>query len=233
MRLALVTDAWRSLASAALAQDCALCGAVSGDALLCAGCRADLPPLPESCPRCALPSPGAVPCGACGAAHYDATVAVWRYEFPCDRLVQALKYRARLPIAGFFARALAGRVPAGVDLVVPMPLHRSRLAERGFNPSLEIARPLARLTGGVLAIDAARRVRHTRAQAELPLEERAANVRDAFECRRDLGGRRVAIVDDVMTTGTTLDELARVLKAAGASRVDNWVVARTLLERAG
>ena len=229
MRIGLVTGAWRSLARAALAQDCALCGAASGEELLCAGCRADLPPLPGSCPRCALPSPGEAPCGACTAAHYDATVAVWRYEFPCERLVQGLKYRARLPVAGFFARALALRVPAGADLVVPMPLHRSRLAERGFNPSLEIARALVRLTGGALAVGAARRVRHTRAQAELPLEERAANVRGAFECRLDLRGRRVAVVDDVMTTGTTLDELARVLKAAGASRVENWVIARTLL----
>ncbi len=229
MRIGLVTDTWRLLARTALAQDCVLCGAASGDELLCGGCRAELPLLPESCPRCALPSPGAAPCGACGAAHYDATLAVWRYEFPCDRLVQALKYRARLPIAGLFARALAGRLRGRADLVVPMPLHRSRVAERGFNPSLEIARALVRLTGGTLAPAAARRVRPTRAQAELPLEQRAANVRGAFECAMDLQGRRVAVIDDVMTTGTTLDELARVLKAAGASRVENWVVARTLL----
>jgi ComF family protein len=232
MQTGLVTDALRALGRLALAQDCALCGASSGDALLCPGCCADLPALPESCPRCAQPSPGGAPCGACLAAppHFDGTIAVWRYEFPCDRLVHALKYRARLPIAAFFARALAARLAGRVDLVVPMPLHRSRLAQRGFNPSVEIARALTRCTGDALSLVTARRVRRTVPQTELPLDERAANVRGAFACSPGVRGRRIAVVDDVMTTGTTLDELARVLKAAGASSVQNWVIARTLLD---
>jgi ComF family protein len=232
MKTGLVTKGLRVLGRVALAQDCALCGASSGEALLCAGCCADLPPLSESCPRCAQPSPRGAPCGACLAAppHFDRTVAVWRYAFPCDRLIHALKYRARLPVAVFFARALAARLAERVDMVVPMPLHRSRLAERGFNPSVEIARALTRCTGDALSLVAARRVRHTIPQAELPLDQRAANVRDAFSCSPGVRGRRVAVVDDVMTTGTTLDELARALKAAGALSVQNWVVARTLLD---
>jgi len=232
MRIGFGTRAWRALGRVALAQDCVLCGAGSGDDLLCPGCRADLPELRDVCPRCALPSPGAAPCWAClvDPPYFDRTVAVWRYEFPCDRLVQALKYRARLPIAEFFARALATQLRGRVDLVVPMPLHRSRLAERGFNPSAEIARALVALTGHALARDAARRVRRTLPQAELPLDERAANVRGAFACIRDVQGMRIAVVDDVMTTGTSLNELARALKAAGAAGVENWVVARTLLD---
>ena len=229
----LLLNNWRKFGQLALAQDCLLCGGASGDELLCRGCRADLPDLPESCPRCALPSRGGEACGACLARppHFDRTFAVWRYEFPCDRLIQALKYRARLPLAGFFARALATRLHGGgVDVVIPMPLHRSRLAERGFNPAVEIARDLARLTGCALATAGAARIRHTLPQARLPFGEREANVKGAFACAADVRGRRVAVVDDVMTTGTTLAELARVLKAAGAVAVQNWVIARTLLD---
>lgn len=232
MSRGLIFDNWRKLGQLALAQDCLLCGGASGAELLCPPCRADLPALPESCPRCALPSRGGEICGACLArpAHYERTIALWRYDFPGDRLVQALKYRARLPLAGFFARALADRVGRTADLIIPMPLHRARLAERGFNPAVEIARPLARLTRTALATAGARRLRRTAPQAGLPFEERAANVRGAFACAADVRGKRVAVVDDVMTTGTTLDELARVLRAAGARAVENWVVARTLLD---
>jgi ComF family protein len=208
-------------------EDCLLCGAEGGPELLCPACIAELPALPESCPRCALPSPAGAVCGNClnRPPHFDATLALWRYEFPCDRLVQALKYRARLALAGFFARSLASRPLPEVDLIVPMPLHPKRLAERGFNQALEIARHLGRPIEprGVL------RVKDTLPQTELPYEERAKNVRRAFLCRVDLSGASVAVLDDVMTTGATLNELARVLKRAGATRVENLVIARTVL----
>jgi len=208
-------------------EDCLLCGAEAGPELLCPACIGELPALPESCPRCALPSPAGAVCGNClnRPPHFDATLALWRYEFPCDRLVQALKYRARLALAGFFARSLASRPLPEVDLIVPMPLHPKRLAERGFNQALEIARHLGRPIEprGVL------RVKDTLPQTELPYEERAKNVRGAFLCRVDLSGASVAVLDDVMTTGATLNELARVLKRAGATRVENLVIARTVL----
>ncbi len=208
-------------------EDCLLCGAETGPELLCPACIGELPALPESCPRCALPSPAGAACGNClnRPPHFDATLALWRYEFPCDRLVQALKYRARLALAGFFARSLASRPLPEVDLIVPMPLHPKRLAERGFNQALEIARHLGRPIEprGVL------RVKNTLPQTEFPYEERAKNVRRAFLCRVDLSGASVAVLDDVMTTGATLNELARVLKRAGATRVENLVIARTVL----
>jgi len=207
-------------------EDCLLCGAEAGPELLCPACIGELPALPESCPRCALPSPAGAVCGNClnCPPHFDATLALWRYEFPCDRLVQALKYRARLALAGFFARGLASRPLPEVDLIVPMPLHPKRLAERGFNQALEIARHLGRPIEprGVL------RVKDSLPQTELPYEERAKNVRGAFLCRVDLSGASVAVLDDVMTTGATLNELARVLKRAGATRVENLVIARTV-----
>ena len=216
-------------------QDCLLCGAGTGPDLLCADCTADLPALPEHCPVCALPSPRGSVCGACLASppHFDRTVASWLYEFPCDRLVQALKYRGRLALARYFARNLASRLPPQCDLLIPMPLHPARLAQRGFNQAVEIARHLARHTGTAVRLRGARRVRHTTAQAELPYEERARNVRGAFACDLDLSGRSVAVVDDVMTTGATLNELARVLRRAGAVRVENWVIARSVLRQGG
>jgi len=211
-------------------QDCLLCGEESGRELLCAACIAELPALPESCPRCALPSPAAAVCGSClnHPPHFDATLALWRYEFPCDRLVQALKYRARLALAGFFARNLASRPIPEVDLIVPMPLHPKRLAERGFNHALEIARGFARHLGRPIEPRGVLRVKDTPPQTGLPYEERAKNVRGAFLCKLDLSGASVAVLDDVMTTGATLNELARALKRAGATRVENFVIARTV-----
>lgn len=215
----------------ALAQDCILCGAGSGDALLCRNCARGLPALDAArCPVCALPAPGGATCGTClkSAPAYDATLAVWRYGFPIDKLVQSLKYEHRLALAGFFAEAmLAGERPAG-DLLVPLPLSPRRLAERGFNQAIEIARPLARALRLPLEVEACRRTRDTVPQASLPWKERRSNVRRCFECAADLTGKSIIVVDDVMTTGATLDEFAALLKRHGAARVTNWVVARAV-----
>jgi ComF family protein len=226
--------AWRDLrsilAGSVFGQDCVLCAAPSGERLLCTGCAADLPRLADACPQCAGPSPGGSVCGACTAhpPQFDATLAPWRYEFPVDRLVLALKFGRRLALAEAFGTALAD-CAAGrrIDALVPMPLGPARLAERGFNQALEIARHLARRAGVALEPGLARRVRDTAPQTDLPHDARAANVRGAFGCDAGVTGRALAVVDDVMTTGASLEELARTLKRAGAARVENWVVART------
>lgn len=212
-----------------LAQDCILCAAPSGDTPFCAGCSVDLPQLGDACPRCAGPSPDGAVCGTClsDSPSFDATVAAWRYGFPVDRLVLALKYGGRLALARAFGAALAARVAdRQVDLLVPMPLAPPRLRERGFNQAMEIARALARGTRFTVAPHLVARVRDTPPQTDLPHDARAANVRGAFECTRVVAGRTLAIVDDVMTTGASLEELAGTLKRAGAARVENWVVAR-------
>jgi ComF family protein len=224
--------ALRSAGAAALPQDCLLCAAPSGKSLLCASCTASLPQLSsERCPLCALPTPGANICGACirKAPHFDATEALFRYEFPVDRLIQSLKYSHRLASADFLGTALA-RLPIRVrpELILPVPLSATRLAQRGFNQALEIARPLGRQLGVPLEIRHIHRRRDTAPQAGLPWKERAKNIRHAFECEIDLSGKAVLVIDDVMTTGATLDELARTLKAHGAARVENCVLARTL-----
>lgn len=218
-----------------LPQRCALCRAAAGPSVLCDGCRCALPVLPAACRVCAQPSPGACICGEClrSPPRFAATVAAHAYAFPLDRLVRALKYEHRLELARPLGEALAEalfRAPdalARVDAIVPLPLARPRQRERGFNQAAEIARVVAGYTGIPVA-HALSRVSHARPQASLPWRERARNVRGAFACGTRLDGRHVAVVDDVMTTGATLDAAATALLAAGVARVDAWVVARTL-----
>jgi len=195
-------------------------------AILCAACDAELPRLRRpSCPRCALASPDGAICGRClsESPAYDATQAALAYDFPADALVHALKFRGELALAPLLAGLLADKVRGErVDHVVPVPLSAERLRRRGYNQAVEIARHLGKVDIGLCE-----RTRDAPPQIELPYAERQRNVRGAFRCTRALIGARVAVVDDVMTTGATLDEMARTLKAAGAVHVVNWVVTRT------
>jgi ComF family protein len=169
-------------------------------------------------------------CGAClvSPPRFDRTHALWPYAYPVDRLVQAYKFHARLQLAPWFGRRLAPAVPRGAVLVA-IPLHHERLRERGFNQAHELARHIARLCGLQSVTRGIRRVRATAEQSRTRHEARAANVRNVFACDVDLAGKAVVAIDDVMTTGATLDEFAATLKRAGAATVTNVVIARTLL----
>jgi ComF family protein len=224
----------KTLSSLLFGGSCFLCRGAARS-LLCSACDADLPRLETRlCPRCALRSPGGAVCGRCLAQppRYDATVAALAYAFPADVLIQALKFRGELALAPLLAAMLAERIPAGekIDLVLPVPLAPARLRERGYNQSAEIARRLH--ARAPLELFLCERSRDTAAQAALPWRERKRNVRGAFHCARAIRGGTVAVVDDVMTTGATLDEMAAALKQAGAARVVNWVVARTYVDDA-
>ena len=217
-----------------IAPACLLCSGPSAGALLCAPCDADLPRLTGAqgrlCDTCALPITDGNRCGAC-LTHppaYDHVCAPYTYAFPADALVQALKYRHLLAIAPLFGSAIASSLGERPDLIIPMPLADARLRERGFNQAQEIARHVANITGVTLMPRACRKVRDTTPQAALPWKEREKNVRKAFVCDEDFTGLHVAVVDDVMTTGATLNELARNLKRAGATKVTGLIVARTL-----
>jgi ComF family protein len=220
-----------SFACSLLPYACVLCGAESGHAQICAPCDAELPRLAQRrCAVCALPLASGAVCGACldSPPRYTRVIAAFSYRFPLDALIQAYKYGGRLAHARILGAALAAVVDADADVIVAMPLAPGRLAERGFNQALEIARFIAGVTGIRLLPHACRKVIETAPQAALPWKERAKNVRRAFVCDADLRGQRVAVVDDVMTTGATLNELAKVLRKAGATEVAGWVVARTL-----
>ena len=217
----------RNFAGLLFGGSCYLCRGAARDTI-CAACTADLPRLPGArCPRCALESPRGETCGRClsETPHYDATVAALAYEFPADALVQALKFRGELALASFLGREVARCVSlAEVDCVVPVPLSALRLRQRGYNHAGEIARAFA---SRKLEVSLCERSRDTPPQMDLPFAERRRNVRGAFRCTRAIAGASVAVLDDVMTTGATLNEMAKTLKAAGAARVVNWVVART------
>jgi ComF family protein len=220
----------------ALPQRCELCAGVSGTALVCGACLRDLPWLARACPVCALPSGGSV-CGHClsDPPAFDATIAAFSYAFPIDRLIHSLKYQGRLALAEWCADAILARrelassgVSSRPDRLIALPLAVLRQRERGYNQALEIARVIGARTGVPLLSRGLSRVRATPPQAALPWAERAKNVRGAFACDIDLSGLAIALVDDVMTTGASLAEAAKVLKASGAVSVENWVVARTL-----
>lgn len=222
---------WRRAMAPLLPQDCLLCDASSGDGLLCPECAASLPMLPDAlCPVCALPTHGGETCGAClkRTPHFDATLARFVYAFPVDRLVQQLKFAHRLAIADFFARALLARTLPRADLIVPVPLSAERLRSRGFNQAAEIAKVLARESRIPLALEVGRRTLEAPPQSTLPWKERQKNIRGVFECSAELSGRVLLVVDDVMTTGATLDEFARVLKDHGAARVIACAAARAV-----
>lgn len=171
-------------------------------------------------------------CGECQnhPPAYDGTQAVFRYASPVDRLIQDLKYNGRLELSRVLGEYLAEHLQAQdnplPDVMIPVPLHISRLRERGYNQSLEIARFVARRLHVPLDWKGAQRVRPTAPQAELPRDQRRKNVRGAFTTSKAFLDRRVAIVDDVMTSGSTVNALAECLRHNGAKEIRVWVVAR-------
>jgi ComF family protein len=214
-----------------LPQSCQLCGAEEVAGPFCAPCLADLPWLPRNrCEVCALPLASGSVCGACldRPPRFNRVEAVFAYRFPVDALILAYKYGGRLALARGLGELLAQSIARDADAIVAMPLAPGRLAGRGFNQAHEIARVVAAQTGIPLLTSACRKVVDTPPQAALPWQERAKNVRRAFVCDADLKGKRIAVIDDVLTTGATLNELARVLRMAGAISVAGWVIARTL-----
>lgn len=217
-----------------LPQNCLLCGGGTGsDALLCAPCRDALPRIASACRQCGLPLP--TPQDQCGRClkkppHYTTSTIPFLYAQPLDQLIKGFKFNGRLN-AGFvlaeqLAETICNRPAALPELIVPVPLHASRLRERGFNQSLELARVLSMRLGIPVALEGCRRLRPTAVQSHLHARERRRNVRGAFAVHKLPGVRHVALVDDVVTTGNTVNELARVLKRAGVEHIEVWAVAR-------
>lgn len=201
---------------------------------LCAACQADLRWNRACCRRCGLPLPQASDrCGRCLRVEppYQHAEAPLIYGFPVDRLLPRFKFHGDLAagrlLADLFVASLPPR-PAGAwpQALLPVPLHTARLRQRGYDQALELAKPIAATLGIPLRADGLQRQRHTGAQSELGAGARRRNVRGAFRCGLRVLPSHVAVIDDVMTTGATLGECARVLRAAGVATVELWVVAR-------
>ena len=216
------------------AQNCLLCGGASGARLLCHPCFATLPRLEttRACPVCAAPDILGV-CGQClqQPPHFSHSVAALHYTFPVDQLIQAYKYHQQLALAPLFAQCLCDAVQSQPrpDLLLPMPLHPLRLRERGFNQTLEITRIVSKTLSLPFDTHMAKRVVNTAAQAALDGESRRKNMRGAFACSEQVAGRHIAVLDDVMTSGATLNALCETLQKAGAAKLSVWVVARAQL----
>lgn len=227
-------DTWRDgLLRLAFPPRCTLCADPgAGDLPLCEPCAATLPWQGRACARCAQPLPGGSLCPRClrRPPPQRYAFAALRYAPPVDRLVGSLKFGRRLAHArllGALAAAALETAPLPpLTALVPVPLHRSRLRRRGFDQALELAREIGRRRG-VPVWDGVRRVRATPAQSELSAAARRRNLRGAFALRAAPPAGTLAVVDDVMTTGATVEALARALLAGGAEAVVVLVAART------
>lgn len=241
--------AWQALrqwlGATVLPAQCALCG-IGCPQVLCPPCRAQYlgqgrGQLRHRCRQCANPLADievALLCGRClrHRPAYDATITAFDYAAPVDQLLLQLKFGARLALAPLLAELLHVAIQQQPEweapqLLCPVPLGPARLAERGFNQALEIARPLARLLDVALQPRLSLRVRETRAQSGVAPQERQANLAHAFAIAPEhaplLQGCHVGIVDDVMSSGHTVNALAAACKSAGAAKVSILVVART------
>ena len=216
---------------------CPACGDPAGPGReLCPGCECSLPALRYACPRCAIPYEHPETRGVCGACQkrppaFIRSIALYRYAPPVDYFIRELKFHRQLSLARLLGGKLAQRLARETtrpDRIIPVPLHSLRLRERGYNQALEIARPVARALGVPLDFQSLRRVRATAPQTGMTIKARRKNVRNAFRLRDPAAvrGRHVALVDDVMTTGSTVQAAAQCLRAAGAETVEIWVVAR-------
>ena len=219
-----------------LPERCSLCRQASPGPV-CADCREDLPWNRHACPACARPQesgPGHL-CASCAETPppFDAGWSAFRYQTPIDLAVQGLKYNAGFRSAHWLglemARALAQRPQPLPQLLLPVPLHAGRLRRRGYNQALELARAMGRVLSVEVDIRSARRLRPTADQIGKSAAERRRNVKGAFSVdAARLDGRHIALVDDVMTTGSTLAELARACRKAGAARIEVWTAARAV-----
>jgi ComF family protein len=219
---------------------CLLCGLRAGGGNVCAGCRADLPWIRLPCHRCGAPrSPEWVRdvCAQCRPrlAAVDRCRTALIYEYPVDRLVTRAKFQSRAECARALGELLsvylrAARIGGSLavpDVLVPVPLHRDRQARRGFNQAAELARPVARQLRLPVLLRGCARTVNTIEQTALTGAARRANIRGAFRVTADLTDARIAIIDDVLTTGSTVTELAKTLRLAGAASVEVWTAARS------
>jgi ComF family protein len=222
---------------------CLLCGSTDRTLdLLCGPCQAEFVTQPLACQQCALPlsqkeeslEEGLV-CGACQKSP-PAHLSAYRfaaYEAPLDRLILQFKFQQNLAIGKklgtLMAQDIVRRQLSLPDILLPVPLHESRLKQRGYNQALELARPIAANLKIPLDVQSCRRLKATDEQVGLSAKSRKTNLKGAFAVKGNFQDMRVAIIDDVMTTGSTVHELSQQLINAGAKQVDVWVCARAVL----
>lgn len=216
-------------------QKCALCSKkTAANALLCPECLTDLPWLRSACHICALPLTvtNTHICGQCLKIPppFASTQAVFLYRFPISAIIPKIKHQSGLHHSAWLADCLLEhllkRPQAWPDAIIPVPVHTFRLLSRGYNQSTVIARHLSQQLQIPLLLNQLRKNKRTKSQSSLTAQQRRTNLQHAFSYHGPQL-RHIALVDDVVTTGTTIKEISTILRSAGIERVDIWVVART------
>lgn len=221
---------------------CVACLAPGDHDGLCPQCRDQLPENARRCYQCALPlpagpdTPEALRCGDCQSdpPPFNRVIAPWVYRFPLDRMISRYKYRSQFamahPVIHDLGEHLAGLLEAfpeqRPDLLIPSPMHKQRRRQRGFNQADAITEQLSQRLAIPWSANTVERTRAVPRQSNLNREQRARNLRGIIRVNRSLP-RKVALIDDVMTTGATARALTQALQAAGAEDVQVWVLART------
>ncbi len=216
-----------------LPQSCFLCGAL-GDKSLCPACLADLPYPQSACNRCALPQKDEEHCPNClkHPVVFDRAETVFIYEYPVDKLIQAAKYNENLAVLNLLGHLMAqylviDKLP---DVLIPVPLHPKGLRSRGYNQALELTKIIARYHKIPYSYMACKCIKKKHKQSTLSAIERRENVKGIFQVKHiKPHWQHVVLVDDVMTTGATVNELATVFLQAGVQRVEVWCCARSEL----
>lgn len=230
----MVNDWIRSVQSWLSPPTCVLCDQGGADGRdLCHGCAGELPYVMAACRRCAIPLPQPGVCGQCQQRPpaFDAAQALFHYREPVDQLITGLKFNGRLQHARLLGELMADafldrHICAEGGAILPVPLHPARLRERGFNQALELARPIARHLGLPLLPRLCQRQHDTAPQLGQDAAARRRNLKGAFVVSDPGAIKSVVVVDDVMTTGSTVELMAQALKRAGVERVEVWVCAR-------
>lgn len=222
---------------------CLLCGvsaALLPNCHLCVACAGDLKPNLKACSCCGIPLDSQphtnekIVCGQClkSPPYFDNSWSAFIYAQPLEWMIQQLKFNAKLAYASLLSELMIRHLPRELlvsprpDAVIPMPLHNRRLKQRGFNQSVYLARPLARLLKLHLDATSCKRIRDTEHQTGKNARQRNKNIKGAFEFNNTKKYQHLVIFDDVVTTGSSVSELSRTLKQSGVERVDVWSLAR-------
>ncbi|MBE9561981.1 MAG: ComF family protein [Proteobacteria bacterium] len=213
-----------------LLQNCFLCGSNSKQQL-CTACLSNLPYQTLTCYKCAKPLNVDVICRQCqqNLPPYTKVKAVFSYVYPIDKLISVAKFKENLPILNLLGNLMVEHLKfePHPDVLIPIPLHPKRLRKRGYNQSVELAKCISKHTGIPLNYNSCQRIKDTRPQVGLSAQRRAINIQDAFKVNKiEDNWQYIVLIDDVMTTGSTVEALTKEFLKAGIQRVDVWCCAR-------
>lgn len=215
---------------------CILCHEVTSNENVCHACLQDLPWIKEHCYQCGLPFDlhhvNSTYCGRCITTPppFESTTALFHYTPPISKFITQLKFNRRLLFANLLGKLLAEKISTLPECIIPIPLHKTRLRHRGFNQSLEIAKPIAKRLNIPIDTHSFIRSKNTNPHSQLPAKERKQNIKKAFISKRPLTAKHVAIIDDVVTTGSTVIEFSKLLKKQKVETIQIWCCARRGLD---